>query len=234
METNHNYRGRKTVMWEEMGGQGRGRMGGRQTGTGTCKGLPGTAAKGGVGAFSKSPRKVLGLLRPELIFNSVLNTVGRPQAFRPQSGQQRFCFSFVSNQSRIEEIKIKRAETADSVIRLQFRMEQQVYCQDQIYSRLLEKAREDANSLGKTASLQFPLSNDVASVSSITEIGVHLNAYFLVSAGARGSAVRRVPARVPAGAVSMAVCWPSRAAVACSTPSALINCSSIISSIILR
>ncbi|XP_039713337.1 interferon-induced GTP-binding protein Mx2-like, partial [Pteropus medius] len=82
-------------------------------------------------------------------------------------------------QSRIEEIKIKRAETADSVIRLQFRMEQQVYCQDQIYSRLLEKAREDANSLGKTASLQFPLSNDVASVSSITEIGVHLNAYFL-------------------------------------------------------
>ncbi|XP_006916792.1 interferon-induced GTP-binding protein Mx2 isoform X1 [Pteropus alecto] len=82
-------------------------------------------------------------------------------------------------QSRIEEIKIKRAETADSVIRLQFRMEQQVYCQDQIYSRLLEKAREDANSPGKTAPLQFPLSNDVASVSSITEIGVHLNAYFL-------------------------------------------------------
>ncbi|ELK08491.1 Interferon-induced GTP-binding protein Mx2 [Pteropus alecto] len=87
--------------------------------------------------------------------------------------------SFLVSESRIEEIKIKRAETADSVIRLQFRMEQQVYCQDQIYSRLLEKAREDANSPGKTAPLQFPLSNDVASVSSITEIGVHLNAYFL-------------------------------------------------------
>nr|KAF6475298.1 MX dynamin like GTPase 2 [Rousettus aegyptiacus] len=84
-------------------------------------------------------------------------------------------------QNGIEDIKTKCAEKADSLIRLQFRMEQQVYCQDQIYSVLLQKFREEATLPGRpgqTASLQAPLSNNAASVSSVTEIGVHLNAYF--------------------------------------------------------
>nr|WCD42042.1 myxovirus resistance dynamin-like GTPase 2 [Eidolon helvum] len=84
-------------------------------------------------------------------------------------------------QNGIEEIRTKCAEKADSMIRLQFKMEQQVYCQDQIYGTLLHKFREEANSLSKSAqgaSLKIPCSNDAASVSSITEIGVHLSAYF--------------------------------------------------------
>lgn len=111
------------------------------------------------------------------------------------------CFSFVSNQNGIEDIKTKCAEKADSLIRLQFRMEQQVYCQDQIYSVLLQKFREEATLPGRpgqTASLQAPLSNNAASVSSVTEIGVHLNAYFSVSVGGRVNAARHVPPRVPA------------------------------------
>lgn len=93
------------------------------------------------------------------------------------------CFSFSSNQSKIEDIKTGQMQTAENLIRLQFRMEQLVYCQDQIYSAVLRKYREQAfNPLQKN--LQTPMmmkpsvSNDESSVSSITEIGIHLNAYF--------------------------------------------------------
>lgn len=88
----------------------------------------------------------------------------------------------------IEEIKTKRAEKADAMIHLQFQMEQQVYCQDQIYSRLLQKVRGEAlNRPAQAASVQVPFSSDPTSVSSITEIGMHLSAYFSVSVGARGA-----------------------------------------------
>ena len=64
-------------------------------------------------------------------------------------------------------------------------MEQLVYCQDQIYSVVLKKVREEVfNPVGKPAQdlqLKFPFSKDLPSVSSNSEIGVHLNAYFLVS-----------------------------------------------------
>ncbi|XP_004429766.1 PREDICTED: interferon-induced GTP-binding protein Mx2 [Ceratotherium simum simum] len=83
----------------------------------------------------------------------------------------------------IEEIKMKQAETAENLIRLQFRMEQLVFCQDQIYSAVLSKVREEIfNPLGKlpqNLNLKSSVSNDTSSISSITEIGVHLNAYFL-------------------------------------------------------
>nr|XP_019601315.1 PREDICTED: interferon-induced GTP-binding protein Mx2 [Rhinolophus sinicus]XP_019601316.1 PREDICTED: interferon-induced GTP-binding protein Mx2 [Rhinolophus sinicus]XP_019601317.1 PREDICTED: interferon-induced GTP-binding protein Mx2 [Rhinolophus sinicus]XP_019601318.1 PREDICTED: interferon-induced GTP-binding protein Mx2 [Rhinolophus sinicus] len=86
-------------------------------------------------------------------------------------------------QNKIEDIKGKQMQTAENLIRLQFRMEQLVYCQDQIYSSVLRKVRNEVfNPLEKP--LQNPLlksssSNDESSISSITEIGVHLNAYFL-------------------------------------------------------
>lgn len=74
-------------------------------------------------------------------------------------------------------------QTAENLIRLQFRMEQLVYCQDQIYSSVLRKVRNEVfNPLEKplqNPSLKSSFSNDESSVSSITEIGVHLNAYFL-------------------------------------------------------
>ncbi|KAK2089979.1 Interferon-induced GTP-binding protein Mx2 [Saguinus oedipus] len=85
--------------------------------------------------------------------------------------------------SKIEDIKMKHAEKAESMVRLQFRMEQMVFCQDQIYSVVLKKVREEIfNPMGKPLQNMkgdSHLSSDGSSVSSITEIGVHLNAYFL-------------------------------------------------------
>ncbi|XP_008569440.1 PREDICTED: interferon-induced GTP-binding protein Mx2 [Galeopterus variegatus] len=82
-------------------------------------------------------------------------------------------------QNKIEDVKRRQAEKAERMIQLQFQMEQLVYCQDQIYSDDLKKAREELfNPLGKPPQLNSSVFNDSSSVSSITEIGVHLNAYF--------------------------------------------------------
>ncbi|XP_072825538.1 interferon-induced GTP-binding protein Mx2-like [Vicugna pacos] len=86
-------------------------------------------------------------------------------------------------QNKIEDIKTQQAERAERFIRLQFKMEHLVYCQDQIYSVVLSKVREEIfNSVGKPSQnlqLKSTSLSDPSSVSSITEIGVHLNAYFL-------------------------------------------------------
>ncbi|KAM9693578.1 LOW QUALITY PROTEIN: interferon-induced GTP-binding protein Mx2-like [Trichechus inunguis] len=89
-------------------------------------------------------------------------------------------------QTMIEDIKVKQAETAENVIQLQFRMEQLVFCQDQIYKMILNKIQEEMfNPLENTPQVfQMKKSNlfdtnvSDPSTSSITEIGVHLNAYF--------------------------------------------------------
>lgn len=86
--------------------------------------------------------------------------------------------------NKIEDIKTKQAETAANMICLQFRMEQLVYCQDQIYSEILQKIREQTfnsdGSVSQSTPLRLSSSNTPpSSVSSITEIGMHLNAYFL-------------------------------------------------------
>ncbi|XP_014694764.1 interferon-induced GTP-binding protein Mx2 [Equus asinus] len=85
-------------------------------------------------------------------------------------------------QSKIEEIKTRQVETAENLIRLQFKMEQLVFCQDQIYSVVLSKIRAETFSAKGTPpqnlKLQSPLLNDLSQISSITEIGLHLNAYF--------------------------------------------------------
>ncbi|XP_032132716.1 interferon-induced GTP-binding protein Mx2 [Sapajus apella] len=86
-------------------------------------------------------------------------------------------------QSKIEDIKMKHAEKAESMVQLQFRMEQMVFCQDQIYSGVLKKVREEIFSpMGKPLQKmkgESHFSSDGSSVSSLTEIGIHLNAYFL-------------------------------------------------------
>ncbi|XP_006870920.1 PREDICTED: interferon-induced GTP-binding protein Mx2 [Chrysochloris asiatica] len=88
-------------------------------------------------------------------------------------------------QSLIEDIKAKQAETAENLIKLQFRMEQMVFCQDQIYSGILKKVREEmSNSMAKQLQF-FQVKNSksvdcpTSSTSSINEMGVHLNAYFM-------------------------------------------------------
>uniref|UniRef100_A0A452SQW2 MX dynamin like GTPase 2 n=1 Tax=Ursus americanus TaxID=9643 RepID=A0A452SQW2_URSAM len=85
-------------------------------------------------------------------------------------------------QNKIEGIKTKQAETAENLIRLQFRMEQLVYCQDEIYREVLNQVRKEFfNPVGtslKDPELKLSFSKDQSSMSSITEIGTHLNAYF--------------------------------------------------------
>ncbi|KAM9253331.1 interferon-induced GTP-binding protein Mx2 [Dugong dugon] len=89
-------------------------------------------------------------------------------------------------QTMIEDIKVKQAETAENVIQLQFRMEQLVFCQDQIYKIILKKIQEEMfNPLENTPQVfqmknsnLFDTSVSGPSTFSITEIGVHLNAYF--------------------------------------------------------
>ncbi|XP_036898889.1 interferon-induced GTP-binding protein Mx2 [Sturnira hondurensis] len=76
-------------------------------------------------------------------------------------------------QSKIEDIKTKQWKTAEEIIHLQFRMEKLVYCQDQIYSSVLQKKRQEIfNPLKNASHSQEP------AVSALTEISVHLDAYF--------------------------------------------------------
>uniref|UniRef100_A0A8C4VGL8 Interferon-induced GTP-binding protein Mx n=1 Tax=Gopherus evgoodei TaxID=1825980 RepID=A0A8C4VGL8_9SAUR len=82
---------------------------------------------------------------------------------------------------KIEDIRDKQAEEAETMIRVQFKMEQLVYCQDNVYSQDLKVIREEtpkeaANSLNLTA-LSFnsgtvPTQNH----SAIMEMGYHLSA----------------------------------------------------------
>lgn len=85
-------------------------------------------------------------------------------------------------QNKIEDLKTRQAEIAENLIRLQFRMEQLVYCQDEIYSVVLNQVRQEVfNPIGKPMQnheMKTSFSKDTSSMSSITEIGVHLNAYF--------------------------------------------------------
>ncbi|KAM5333180.1 interferon-induced GTP-binding protein Mx2 [Glossophaga mutica] len=77
-------------------------------------------------------------------------------------------------QNKIEDIKTKQSATAENIILLQFKMEKLVYCQDQIYSAVLQKKREEVfNPLGSAAQTREP------AFSALTEISVHLDAYFL-------------------------------------------------------
>ncbi|KAF4020622.1 hypothetical protein G4228_012279 [Cervus hanglu yarkandensis] len=94
-----------------------------------------------------------------------------------------FCNLHQTVQNKIEDIKTEQMAEATSLIQLQFKMEKLVFCQDQIYGVVLNRVREEIfNSMGKASEnpqLKQPLLNDQSSVSSIVEIGVHLNAYFM-------------------------------------------------------
>ncbi|XP_054434503.1 interferon-induced GTP-binding protein Mx2 [Pteronotus mesoamericanus] len=76
-------------------------------------------------------------------------------------------------QSKVEDIKMKQLEEAENIIRLQFKMEKLVFCQDQIYSVVLQQKRAQAfNPLGNASQTQDP------ATFALTEISMHLNTYF--------------------------------------------------------
>ncbi|XP_037380819.1 interferon-induced GTP-binding protein Mx2 [Talpa occidentalis] len=85
-------------------------------------------------------------------------------------------------QSKIKSITQKQVGAAENLIRLQFSMEQLVYCDDSIYGLVLSKVREETFSpaVQTFASLQGAHPSKAKSpISSFTEIGVHMTAYFL-------------------------------------------------------
>nr|AMW93075.1 myxovirus resistance 1 protein [Sturnira lilium] len=76
----------------------------------------------------------------------------------------------------VEDIKVKEEEEAEKCIRLQFQMEQIVYCQDQEYRTWLQKIREKELEQQKKK-LAFAPSENSSSQSFLDEIHQHLWAY---------------------------------------------------------
>ncbi|KAM9170552.1 interferon-induced GTP-binding protein Mx2-like [Pangshura tecta] len=88
---------------------------------------------------------------------------------------------------RIEHISKKQSEEAETIIRIHFKMEQLVYCQDNVYRQDLKVIREEApkeaaNSLNP-ATLSFSFGT-VQNHPAIKDMTYHLEAYFS-SAGKR-------------------------------------------------
>jgi interferon-induced GTP-binding protein Mx1 len=89
----------------------------------------------------------------------------------------------LSLQSKLEDIRLEQEKEAEMSIRLHFKMEQIIYCQDQIYRGALQKVREEEaeeekkTKHGTSSSSQ---SQDLQT-SSMAEIFQHLNAYRQVS-----------------------------------------------------
>ncbi|KAH0624822.1 hypothetical protein JD844_032656 [Phrynosoma platyrhinos] len=92
-----------------------------------------------------------------------------------------FYYLLKAAQIKIEDIKQKQEEKAESQIMTQFKLESLVYCQDQIYSDDINDARRKA-----PVSQFSPINNVSNSVQkcSLQEMAYHLNAYFK-SAGIR-------------------------------------------------
>ncbi|CAM5079267.1 unnamed protein product [Eretmochelys imbricata] len=96
---------------------------------------------------------------------------------------------------KIEDIRDKQAQEAETMIRVQFKMEQLVYCQDNVYSQDLKVIREEtpkeaANSL-KPASSVFNFGTvPTQNHSAIKEMAYYLEAYF-------SSAGKRLSSQIP-------------------------------------
>uniref|UniRef100_A0A8C4VKT7 Uncharacterized protein n=1 Tax=Gopherus evgoodei TaxID=1825980 RepID=A0A8C4VKT7_9SAUR len=86
---------------------------------------------------------------------------------------ENFFYLFREAKTRIEDIKQKQEEEAETVIANQFKMERIVYCQDSLYS-------EDLREIRKTPGFAFNHTQSIASQKqySIDEMAYHLNAYF--------------------------------------------------------
>uniref|UniRef100_A0A8C6HMA4 MX dynamin-like GTPase 2 n=1 Tax=Mus spicilegus TaxID=10103 RepID=A0A8C6HMA4_MUSSI len=97
-----------------------------------------------------------------------------------------------TTKSKLEDIRLEQEKEAEMSIRLHFKMEQIIYCQDQIYREALQKVREEEaeeekkTKHGTSSSSQ---SQDLHT-SSMAEIFQHLNAY-------RQEAHNRISSHVP-------------------------------------
>lgn len=78
-------------------------------------------------------------------------------------------------QSKIEDIKLEQEREAEKFIRLHFKMEQIIYCQDHVYRSTLKKVREEEDKSSRS-SLQQNSPND-----PVDELLQYLRAYHQVS-----------------------------------------------------
>lgn len=98
-----------------------------------------------------------------------------------------------TTKSKLEDIRLEQEKEAEKSIRLHFKMEQIIYCQDQIYREALQKVRgeEAEEEKKKTKHGTFSSSQTQESQnSSIDEIFQHLNAY-------RQEAHNRISSHIP-------------------------------------
>uniref|UniRef100_K7GD02 MX dynamin like GTPase 1 n=1 Tax=Pelodiscus sinensis TaxID=13735 RepID=K7GD02_PELSI len=96
---------------------------------------------------------------------------------------------------KIEDIRDKQAQEAEMMIRVQFKLEQLVYCQDNVYSEDLKVIREEtpkeATKSQNPVSLNFNFGTiPTQNHSAIKEMGYHLTAYF-------NSAGKRLSSQIP-------------------------------------
>nr|AOS89835.1 MX2 [Mus musculus] len=96
-----------------------------------------------------------------------------------------------TTKSKLEDIRLEQEKEAEMSIRLHFKMEQIIYCQDQIYRGALQKVREEEAEEEKTkhGTSSSSQSQDLQT-SSMAEIFQHLNAY-------RQEAHNRISSHVP-------------------------------------
>lgn len=98
-----------------------------------------------------------------------------------------------TTKSKLEDIRLEQEKEAETSIRLHFKMEQIIYCQDQIYRGALKKVREEEAEEEKKKTKHGTFSSSQSQdlqTSSMAEIFQHLNAY-------RQEAHNRISSHVP-------------------------------------
>ncbi|XP_053905435.1 interferon-induced GTP-binding protein Mx1-like [Malaclemys terrapin pileata] len=91
---------------------------------------------------------------------------------------ENFFYLFREAKTRIEDIKQKQEEEAETVIANQFKMERIVYCQDSLYHEDLQEIRKTTEVLPLGVAVTRVKSIASQKQYSIDEMAYHLNAYF--------------------------------------------------------
>ncbi|CAM4412675.1 unnamed protein product [Lepidochelys olivacea] len=91
---------------------------------------------------------------------------------------ENFFYLFRAAKNRIEDIKQKKEEEAETVIANQFKMERIVYCQDSLYSEDLQETRKAHEVLPFGVAVTHVKSIASQKQHSVDEMAYHLNAYF--------------------------------------------------------
>ncbi|XP_039404023.1 interferon-induced GTP-binding protein Mx1-like [Mauremys reevesii] len=91
---------------------------------------------------------------------------------------ENFFYLFREAKTRIEDLKQKQEEEAETVIANQFKMERIVYCQDSLYSEDLQEIRKTTGVVSFGVAVTHVKSIASQKQYSIDEMAYHLNAYF--------------------------------------------------------